>query len=209
MSNRLFAVVLVIFAAATMALGQGSAVRNTTQGGSSSAGAKGAASLPNGKVAVIDSAQFFEGIGEFKQQLDKLEAEFKPTTSKLEGLQQNLVKLDEELKQAGPTMDPKVYQQKAENLQNMKKEFDRAREDYQQELQKKSTVVLGPVREKIGKFMDTYAAKNEIVVIFDLGPSLQNGLVFFNSATNITDDFIKEYNKAYPVNSAPPQPAGR
>lgn len=196
---------LTIFAATTVAFGQGSAVKNAAQGNQPAAGK--IAPLANGKVAIIDSRAFPEGIGEYKKQLDKLEAEFQPRTKELESVQQNLVKVDEEIKTGGANMDPKIYQQKVENLQTLKKDFERKREDYQADLQKRSEVVLGPVRDKVLKFLEGYASSHEISVVFDLAPAAQAGLVFMNPGTNITDDFIKEYNKVNPVPSAPPQPA--
>jgi Skp family chaperone for outer membrane proteins len=205
MSKRLFAIIITIFVATTVAFGQGSAVKSTTQGNQGSGG--GAASLVSGKVAIIDSRAFPEGIGEYKKQLDKLEAEFQPRTKDLEAVQQNLVKADEELKSGGTNMDPKIYQQRVENLQSLKKDFERKREDYQADLQKRSEIVLGPVRDKVLKFLENYASTKDISMVFDLAPAAQAGLVFMNPGTNITDDFIKEYNKLNPVPSAPPQPA--
>jgi len=82
-------------------------------------------------VAIIDSRAFPEGIGEYKKQLDKLESEFQPRTKDLESIQNNLVKLDDELKAGGGNLDPRVYQQKTETLQSLKKDFERKREDYQ------------------------------------------------------------------------------
>ena len=61
MIKRFFAIILMIFALTAMTYAQGSAVKNTASGGS----------LPTGKVAIIDSRAFGEGITEMKKQLDK------------------------------------------------------------------------------------------------------------------------------------------
>jgi len=76
---------LAILAASTVAFGQGSAVKNAAQGGQSPA-SRTVAPLANGKVAIIDSRAFPEGIGEYKKQLDKLESEFQPRTKDLESI---------------------------------------------------------------------------------------------------------------------------
>jgi len=142
-----------------------------------------------------------------KKQLDKLESEFQPRTKELESMQQQLVKLDEELKVGGSSMKQEILAQKAEQLQAIKKEVDRKRGDYQADLQKRSGLVVGPIQEKLRKFLENYASQREIIMIFDLAPAAQAGLVFLNPATNVTEDFIKEYNKQNPVPGAPPQPA--
>ncbi len=169
------------------------------QGASKGAPQGGGGSIPSGKVAIIDSRAFGEGISEMKKQLDKLDAEFQPRYKDLEGLQQQLVKLDDELK---VEKDQRVLQQKADKLQSLKKEFDRKKEDFQTDYQKRSEVSLSPLRDKVLKFLEGYASTRDIVVVFDLAPAAQAGLVFLNPGTNITEDFIKEYNKQNP-NSGP------
>jgi Skp family chaperone for outer membrane proteins len=103
-------------------------------------------------------------------------------------------------------MKQEVYAQKVEQAQTLKRDFERKREDYQADLQKRSELVIGPIQEKLRKFLENYASQREIVMVFDLAPAAQAGLVFLNPGTNITDDFVKEYNKSNPVPGAPPQP---
>jgi Skp family chaperone for outer membrane proteins len=196
MFKRLFAVIFIVFALTVSTYAQGSAVKSAAQGGGA---------LPTGKVAIIDSRAFGDGILEMKKQLDKLEGEFQPRFKDLEGLQQQLVTLDEDIKRE---KDPRVQQQKADKLQTTKRDFERKREDFQQDYQKRSEVALGPIRDKVLKFLEGYAASRDIVVVFDLAPAAQAGLVFLNPGTNITDDFIKEYNKQNSA-GAPPEPANK
>lgn len=199
MIKRLFAVLIVMFAVTAVASAQGSAVKNAAQPAQGGAGKP----VPTGKVAIIDSRAFGEGIVEMKKQLDKLEGEFQPRYKELEALQNQLVKLEEELK---TTKDVKVAQQKADEGQRIKKDFERKREDFQADYQRRQEVVLGPLRDKVLKFLESYAQQREIVMVFDLAPAAsQGGLVFLNPATNITEDFIKEYNKSNAA-GAPPQP---
>lgn len=193
MFKRLFVVILMVFTLTVATYGQGSAVKSTAQGGT----------LPTGKVAIIDSRAFGDGIGEMKKQLDKLEADFQPRFKDLEGLQQQLVTLDDDIKKE---KDPRVQQQKADKLQTTKRDFERKREDFQQDYQRRSDVALGPIRDKVLKFLEGYAAARDIVIVFDLAPAAQSGLVFLNPGTNITEDFVKEYNKQSSA-GAPPEPA--
>jgi len=102
MSKRLFAVVLLMLSATTLAFGQGGAVKSTA----------GAANgpVPSGKIAIIDSRAFGEGISEMKKQLDKLETVFQPRYKELEGMQNQLVTLDSELK--NPKGDQKTLRRR-------------------------------------------------------------------------------------------------
>jgi outer membrane protein len=155
-----------------------------------------AGSIPTGKVAFVDSRSFGEGINEMKKQLDKLENEFKPRYQELEALQGQLATLEEEVKKG---TDARAIQQKSEQATSVKKEFDRKREDFQADYQKRSEIVLGPLRDKVLKFLEGYANGHNIIVVFDISGISQAGLVFLNPGTNITEDFLKEYNKKNPA----------
>jgi Skp family chaperone for outer membrane proteins len=198
-------VVLSICIATSIAWGQGSAVKSAASGNNKPV-AGNIPLLTSGKVAVIDSRNFGEGIGEMKKQLDRLDAEFQPRTKELEGLQAQLLKLEEEIKVGGGGMKPEILRQKTDQMAGLKKDFERKREDYQADLQKRYELVLGPIQEKLRKFLESYASSREIVVVLDLAPAAQAGLLFLNPGINITEEFIKEYNKQNPVAGAAPQP---
>jgi outer membrane protein len=159
-------------------------------------GQAAAGNIPTGKVAFVDSRSFGEGINEMKKQLDKLENEFKPRYQEIESLQGQLVSLEEEIKKGS---DARAIQQKSEQAASLKKEFDRKREDFQADYQKRSEVVLGPLRDKVLKFLEEYANTRNIIIVFDISGVSQAGLVFLNPGTNITEDFVKEYNKKNPA----------
>ncbi len=206
MLKKFLLIILILSTCVIGVFAQGSAVKSTAQS-NKTGGGSAIAPLSEGKVAVIDSRAFSEGVGEMKKQIDKLETEFQPRRKKIEDLQNQLVKLDEELKSSGGNIKPEVYNQKLEQFNGLKKEFDREKEDYQQDVQKRSEQVLGPVQEKLSKFLENYASQRQIIVMFDLPAAAQGGLVFMNPAINVTEDFIKEYNKLNPVATAPPEPA--
>ena len=206
MIKKLLLIVVILLISSVSSFAQGSAVKSTAQN-KAGGGTGSIAPLSEGKVAVIDSRAFAEGIGEMKKQIDKLEAEFQPRRQKIEGLQSQMVKLEEEIKAAGGNIKPEIFSQKQDQFNGLKKEFEREKEDYQQDVEKRSQLVLGPIQEKLSKFLESYASQRQIVVIFDLPAAAQGGLVFLNPAINVTEDFIKEYNKLNPVAGAPPEPA--
>lgn len=206
MIRKILLITVILLVSVISSFAQGSAVKSTAQT-NKTGGGSAIAPLSEGKVAVIDSRAFAEGIGEMKKQIDKLEAEFQPRRQKIEGLQSQMVKLEEEIKAAGGNIKPEIFSQKQDQFNGLKKEFEREKEDYQQDVEKRSQLVLGPIQEKLSKFLESYASQRQIVVIFDLPAAAQGGLVFLNPAINVTEDFIKEYNKLNPVAGAPPEPA--
>ena len=184
MAKRLCTIILIILTTTVLAAAQKPGATP----------APSPANLPNARVAVVDSRAFGEGIAEMKRQFDKLEGEIKPRYTDLQDLQNRLETLNEDLKNP-KDKDNRILQQKADQLQSLKKEFERKQADLQEDYQKRSEVVLGPLREKILKFLDEYAKSHNITMVYDLAPASQAGLLFFNPSANITEDFIQEYNK--------------
>jgi Skp family chaperone for outer membrane proteins len=153
-----------------------------------------------GIFAVVDTTALAERIGEYKIELDRLDAEFLPRTKELDNLKKRFVEMENELRAKRPNLAPIAYQQEFEKFQVIKKEYERKAEDYQFDLQRRSDKVLAPIRKKILDFMMTYADQHNIIATFDLSLLTQGGLLFFNQGINITEEIIKEYNKKYPVN---------
>ncbi|MBX7222333.1 MAG: OmpH family outer membrane protein [Blastocatellia bacterium] len=166
----------------------------------------GSTNIPSGKVVIIDTSRFSEGIDEYKKQVQKLEAEFAPRTKDLETKQKRYQELAQKLQSTGLTPDAaKKIQEEGESLE---KELKRLSEDYQTDLQKKRETVLGPLSEKIYRFLQDYSGSRGIIVVFDIAQGqTASPILVHNPQANITDDFMKEYNKVNPVAAAPPSPA--
>lgn len=198
MSKRFLAMILMVFAFTAVTKAQGSAVKSAASGGKPTT-TNSTANSAEGRIAIVDSGQFGQGIGEMKKQIDKIDAEFKPRITDLENVQKQLVTLDEELKANGNNMKEEILNQKVEQGKALKKDFDRKREDLQVDYQKRYEVATGPIQDKIRKFLESYANQHQITMIFDYGPATQGGMIFSTENTNITEDFIKEYNKLNPA----------
>ena len=94
-----------------------------------------------------------------------------------------------------------------EQLEAMKKEYQRKAEDLEADAGRAKDRAFQPLSEKLVKFAQEYTAKRGIVHLVDLGNSLQSGLLlWYDPRTDVTQDFINEYNKANPANVAPATP---
>lgn len=157
-----------------------------------------------GKVAIVFFAAFREGIGEMKAKLDALNAEFEPKNKELQALRERIQNLNNQIQTQGGTVQPAVRNQWAEEATEKDKQLKRLGEDTEAMAKKRFEEVGNPVQEKILRFLDTYAQQRGIVMVFEGGALQQGALVLFAAAaTNITEDFMKEYNKANPVAAAP------
>jgi Skp family chaperone for outer membrane proteins len=164
--------------------------------------------LLDGRIAVINTAIFPEKIGELKQKYDQVANQFKDRYQRLQDLDQQVKDLEKEISLKGPTLSPDKLQEMRDRYETLKRQGSRELEDYQADYQKALDAAINPLREKLSQFMQRYATQRGIVLILDLPGAFQTGtLAYWNSAVDITEDFISEYNKANPVPAAPAQPA--
>jgi outer membrane protein len=165
--------------------------------------ASGGGTGAEGKVAYINTAKFREGIGELKVRLDTLNAEFDPKKKEIQGMEEQLTNLKNKIQTQGSTVSPQVRSQWVDEATENEKVLKRRLEDYEALGTKRLADVSQPVYEKIGKFLENYCQQRGIVMVIEGGAAQQAGvLIFASPATDITEDFIKEYNKANPGGAA-------
>lgn len=151
------------------------------------------------KIGIVDVLSFRDGIGELKAKYDKLQAEFAPRDREIQAMQTKLASQEKVLKE-----NTNLTQQQAAKLTDEfeagKKEYTRTVEDFQVQVRKREDEETGPIKEKLGKFLEQYCTKHGITYVFDGRALQETGIVIYAApATNITEDFVKEYNKAYPA----------
>ena len=170
--------------------------------------ASSAVSVPESKVALIDSSAFGDekqGILKFVSAVKRVRAEFQPRETELQNLQQQIEKATADLQKAAPVQDPKVTQQQQDKIDQMKRDYQRKAEDYQAAGNKRLEEVLGPIYEDIGKALDGFAKARGITMILDV--TKIQGIVSASDAMDITRAFIAEYNSKNPATAslAPPK----
>ncbi|MBX3280038.1 MAG: OmpH family outer membrane protein [Acidobacteria bacterium] len=158
-----------------------------------------------GKIAILFYGAFREGIGEMKAKLDTLNAEFEPKNKEIQSLRERIENLNAQIRTQGGTVQPAVRNQWAEEAAEKDKQLKRLAEDTDAMAKKRFEEVAGPIQEKIFKFLEQYSQQRGIVMVLEGSALQQTGVILFASqATNITEDFMKEYNKAYPAATSGP-----
>ena len=167
------------------------------------AGPTQAANLPDTKIALVDTDEFLNeknGIVRLVAAAKKVEAEFQPRRTELQGLQQQIDKLTADLQKAAPVQDPKVTAQQQDAIDQKKKELQRKGEDAQAAYQKRLQEMLGPVYDDIGKALDAYAKSHGITLILDV--TKIQGIVSASESLDITKPFISEFNSKNPATAS-------
>jgi len=162
-----------------------------------------AVSVPDSKVALIDSSAFADekqGILKFVSALKRVNDEFAPRQRELQNLEQQIEKAKSDLVKAAPVQDANVTRQQQDKIALMEKDYKRKGEDAQLAFNKRLEEVLGPIYEDIGKALDGFAKARGITLILDV--TKVQGIVTFADAMDITRSFITEYNSKNPATAS-------
>lgn len=161
--------------------------------------------IPVTRIAVIYSEAFQDGkngIARFVALINKLNAEFQPVQSQLNAAAQKLKQLQAEVN-SGANQTPAQIQARIDQLDQMKKDYQRKGEDAQASYQKRRTELLAPLQDDVGKALDVYAKAHGITIIID---GSQVPLVYAADSIDITKTFISDYNSKNPVTASAATP---
>ncbi len=158
------------------------------------------------KIGIIFVAAFREGIGEMRQRYEKLQAEFAPVGNELESMQTKIATQQQVLEKNGPTMTPQQVKKLSDDIEDLKRQLKRKDEDARVQASKREEQETSPVFDKINQFMVKYSQQHGLTLILE-GGAIGQALLYFTPEANITDDFMREYNKANPVTAAANTPA--
>jgi len=159
--------------------------------------------VPKMKVAIVDVVAFKSEVLELKAKYDKLQAEFDPKFRELEAMQNTAVTKQKVLEE-NKTLTPQQAQKLVDEIEQLKKDYNRSLEDTQTAAQRREKEETEAIYEKLDKSLNQYCAKLGITTVFDARRLQETGVIVHVKLpdANITPDFIREYNKANPVQAA-------
>lgn len=197
------AVALLAFAAATQVFAQPAKPQTTpTQPQTSPANVN----VPVSKVAVIFSAAFQDpkqGIAKFTVLLNQLNSKYQKTQDELNNTAKTITALQDEvtkLQNSAAPVSPQTVQQKLDQLDQMKKDYQRRGEDAQAAYQKDRQQVFAPLQDDVGKALDAFAKARGITLVIDA--SQVEGILYAADGIDITKAFISDYNSKNPVTAS-------
>lgn len=163
--------------------------------------------VPDAKIALIDTSAFNDeknGIIRYVDAAKSVEAEFKPRTDELQGMQNRLVALATEVQnlRKAPVVDQKTIQAKIQQGETLQAEFKTKKDRLDEDLSKRYEVVVGPVSNLIGAAMDQFARARGITLTLDASKMLPAILTALPT-TDLTQAFINDFNAKNPRVGAP------
>jgi Skp family chaperone for outer membrane proteins len=189
---------------ATIAISSASAQKPAGPAGSPTTQSTGA--VPDSKMALIYSEAFLDpkaGIARFATLLGTLNREFQPRQTELNGLQTRITALTKEIADTQAVADPKAIQTKNEQLDQLKKDYQRKGEDAEAAFNKRRGEILAPLQEDIGKALELFAKARGITVIVD---GSQVPVVYAADSIDITRAFITDFNSKNPATASVTKP---
>jgi len=163
------------------------------------------APVPDAKIAMIYSDAFMDtkgGIARFVNLVNTLNREFQPRDAELQQIQTKMNQLQDELTKAqaaSSVVSVDTIRAKADQLDQLKRDFQRKGEDAQAAFNKRKAEIFRPLQEEIGKALEAYAKAHNINVIID---GSQVPVVYAADATDITAAFITDFNTKNPATAA-------
>ena len=163
------------------------------------AGPPASAPVAQSKIALIFS-DFFQdpktGIARINATMTALNREFQPRQTELNQMMQRIQQLQDEITKATNTLPAKDLQAKVDQLDQLKKDYQRRGEDATAAYNKRKQTIFAPVQEDISKALEVYAKAHGIAVLID-GSAVP--LAYAADAIDITRAFINDYNSKNPA----------
>ena len=186
-----------------LAMGVSSAAgqRPATPATQPSAAPQAGAQIPDSRIALIYSDDFRNtktGIARYNALMNGLAAEFAKPQQELNQMAQRIQQLQDELTrlQSGAVpVAPEQIRAKSDQLDQLKKEYQRRGEDGQAAYKKRHDEVMTPLNEDINKALAAYAKAHGITVIID---GSQVPMIYVDDKVDITRAFINEFNSKNP-----------
>ena len=158
--------------------------------------------IPDSKIAVIYSAEFTDpktGIARFAALVSALNKEFDVRKKELDALQTRATQLNDDIEKTRSVADPKQLQLKVDQLEQLKKDFQRKSEDAQTAYEKRQQDIFQPLQDDIGKALEIFAKSHGINVVID---GTRVPVVYAADSLDITRVFINEFNSKNPATAS-------
>jgi Skp family chaperone for outer membrane proteins len=161
-----------------------------------------AAPIPEGRMALIYSEDFRDpktGIARYNALMTTLTSEFQPRQTEINGLAQRIQQLNDDIEKTRSIAAPDATVKKVEQLEQMKKDYQRKGEDAQAAYKRRHDEVMTPLNIEIAKALEAYAKSRSITVIID---GNQVPVVYAVENIDITRAFINDFNSKNPATAA-------
>lgn len=141
------------------------------------------------KIGVVDFRRVVVGSAKGKATTASIESQFGPRSKALESKRRQLEAMEQDFIKNTAVMNETSRQQKAEQIDKMKKDLTRSAEDFQYELKKKDYELTQQILGEIEGIVKSIGQSGGYTIIVD-----STVLMFASPSADLTDQVIKAYD---------------
>ncbi len=156
------------------------------------------APLPT-RIAVVNMNAAIAATVEGSKVTEDLQKKFEPRRQELESKQREVQALQQRYQQQSTTLSEPERRRLARQLEEEQRSLKRSQEDYQADSQIESQDAFNRLVDKMQQIISQYAAQNGYVLVLDYS---QIPVFYIHKSIDITDDVVRRFNTANPVESA-------
>ncbi len=146
------------------------------------------------KVVFIDMQKAIQGTKEGGKAKKELESEYNAKKKKLQGTEEKLKKMQEDLEKKAMVLSDEVRTKKQQEFQEEMFAYQKLVGQSQQEIQKREAELTKPILDKMSKVIEQLAKDKGYDMVLERGQN--NVIIWAKRETEITDDVIAAFEKA-------------
>ena len=158
----------------------------------------------SGKIGVINIQESIGKSGEGKKAFAELQKKYQPREQDLQRQQQDISALQDQLQKQAMTLSDEERVRLSRDLEEKQKILKRASEDANTDFQGDSQEVIRRVGQKMLRVISEYAQQNGFALVID---GAQIPVYYVAKETDLTDEIVKRYDTANPVEGGSTAPA--
>jgi Skp family chaperone for outer membrane proteins len=145
----------------------------------------------------VNSAELQAKLIDYKAKIDELNRSFEPRIKEVQTLNERAVALENTIKTQSNALSATKVAEMTEQLESMKRDATRKTEDLQADGDRARNQQMGPLKEKLQKFLQDFTTRHGITLLIDLSNAIEsNTVLWFDQRADVTQQFITEYNQA-------------
>jgi outer membrane protein len=149
------------------------------------------------KIAVINLQEAMARTKEGVKVATEINNKFGPKKADFDKRNADIEALTDKLNKGRATMSDEAQKQLSAEIQRKGTELKRFGEDSQTEMDNDTAKASNELQQKMFPILQNYAIQNNFAVVIDVGQ--QSPVLWYASATNITDVMVALYDQQHPV----------
>jgi outer membrane protein len=145
------------------------------------------------KIGYVDLNKALNESDAGKKAVKNLEEIFKTKQSAIDDRQKEIKKLDEDLAKQTSILNPDVLKEKREEVEKLKRDFQRMVKDSEDEIEKKRTDFMDHIIKDLSELIRKTGEEEGYTLILE---KAQSGVLYSPEKLDMTDKIIKKYNEA-------------